>query len=348
MDPPPQGPRPHPLSGAPLPTDATNPFGTLVPEEGPDGGLPPRPLPAGLVAVAHIGRGGMAELIGVRDRSGAQLAMKRLHRGLEQHPKVLAAFQNEVAVLSTLAHPSIPHVIARGVERDGSVWFTMPWLRARPLALSAHGGDPLGLLEAWKLTAVIVSTARALASAHAWGFVHADLRPENILVNESGAAYVIDWSSTRTWTPASRPPPRDQLLGAPGWMAPEQALPGSRPITPATDVWALGCLLHAVLCGRSPHGDPDPVRAVGDAAQARALGDPPIGMVRWQRGLWRLLQPALHPDPALRYPTAAAFADVVERWRARTARSAAEDEADPMVPTDPFGFLPGIPGRRGS
>jgi serine/threonine protein kinase len=324
------------------------PQDTLVPEEEPASGIPPRPLPAGLIAVAHLGRGGMAEIIGVRDRSGRPLALKRLHRGLEHHPRVLAAFQNEVAVLSTLAHPNIPHVEARGVERDGQVWFTMPWLRAWPLSrqLPAHGGEPRSLMEAWKLTAIVASAARALGSAHAWGFVHNDVRPENLLVDDAGQAFVIDWSATKNWSPGTRPPPRDQLSGAPGWMAPEQALPGSKPITPATDVWALGCLLHAILLGRPPHGFADPLRCVSEAAEARPVGDPPSGMLRWQRGLWRLMAPALHPDPKLRYPTAAALADVVERWRVRTARSVEAEDADPIVPTDPFGFLPNPP-RRG-
>jgi eukaryotic-like serine/threonine-protein kinase len=131
-----------------------------------------------------------------------------------------------------------------------------------------------------KLVGLIAQVANAVGFAHARGVTHRDLKPENLMFGEFGEVYVLDWgvarapraaspgtSSTQRAAPpldaslaSPTPPPEGEpttqdgaLVGTPGYMAPEQAQGDAERVGPASDVYALGCVLFEVLSGRAAH-----------------------------------------------------------------------------------------------
>ena len=148
---------------------------------------------------------------------------------------------------------------------------------------------------------MLEQAARGVGAAHAKGVVHRDLKPANILVTATGEAKVADFGlahlidSSLTATGA---------VGTPLYMAPEQVEGG--PITPRTDVYALGAMLYEILSGRPPHAGATP-----HEIYAKILREEPS---RIDGGpLAVVASKALEKDPARRYADATAFADDLKR-----------------------------------
>src|SRR5262249_19807554 len=139
------------------------------------------------------------------------------------------------------------------VEQDSSVFVVMELVDGAPLRKSI--GDEAVTLA--KRVEWLCDVARALAAAHRAGFVHRDVKPENVLVTKDGAVKVLDFWAARP--PAggdeattSSVPGEGVLLGTPLYMAPEQ-LDGA-PIDGRTDQFAWGVLAYELLVGRVPWG----------------------------------------------------------------------------------------------
>ncbi|MEI8257370.1 MAG: serine/threonine-protein kinase, partial [Deltaproteobacteria bacterium] len=110
-------------------------------------------------------------------------------------------------------------------------------------AWQTRGQDRLG----WHL-GVLRQVCNAVESAHRRGIVHRDLKPENVMVGDLGEVYVLDWGIAVILSEARSA----ELAGTPAYMAPEM-LAGSADVTPRTDVYLLGAMLHEVLTGKSRH-----------------------------------------------------------------------------------------------
>jgi len=198
-----------------------------------------------------LGRGGMGAVYRARDRvSGEVVAVKVL---LDNRAGAVERFAREAAVLSGLDHPGIVRYGAHGVTDAGEPYLVMEWLDGENLA------DRLGrgVLTADETLALATQVAEALAVAHARGVVHRDLKPSNLfLVNRDlGQVKVLDFGLAHLGD-AMRMTKTGALLGTPGYMAPEQARSGSS-LTPAADIFALGCVLFAALTGRPVFDGPN-------------------------------------------------------------------------------------------
>jgi hypothetical protein len=172
----------------------------------------------------------------------------------------------------------------------------MRLVRGRSLAAALQACPDLdarlGLLRA------LLAATEAVAAAHAVGLVHRDLKPDNILIGGLGETQVVDWGLAAPagplaarWAAEGLPPAGTGVVGTPGWMAPEQAR--GEPAGPASDVWALGAILHALLAGGPPAEAPPPPDAPPELVAVAAR--------------------AMDPDPARRYPDAAALAEDLDR-----------------------------------
>src|SRR5207253_4462796 len=156
-----------------------------------------------------------------------------------------ARFRAEAEAAARLAHPNIVTVYEVG-ERDGQPYFAMQFVEGPTLA-QRLGQGPLSPREAAELLAKV---ARAVDHAHQHGILHRDLKPSNVLIDAAGEPHVTDFglakiSALRSEDSASR---RNMtvsgaILGTPAYMAPEQAA-GRKDLTPAADVYALGCILY--------------------------------------------------------------------------------------------------------
>jgi serine/threonine-protein kinase len=198
------------------------------------------------------------------------VAIKVVHAELAGNRDLLARFAREAMAGSRIDHPSVVAALDYGALEEGGAYLVMPLVPGENLTDVLKQRGRLPWAEAAELGAQI---ADALAAAAAQGFVHRDLKPDNILIEkrESGAplARVIDFGIAKLSEHLSesglKSGPGQQLtkegaiIGTPGYMAPEQAL--GRPATAVADLYSLGVVLWEALVGK-PLWVGDSIRAI--------------------------------------------------------------------------------------
>ncbi|MEV5576499.1 serine/threonine-protein kinase [Spirillospora sp. NPDC052269] len=195
----------------------------------------------------RIGRGGMGEVWRASDRRlDRPVAVKVLPAASEAGPGMVARFRREAQLAAALQHPGITVVHDIDVD-DELLYLVMELLDGEDLAhhLARHP-DGLPLEDALRHT---VQIGGALAAAHARGIVHRDVKPANLFLTSGGWIKVCDFGIARFMQSATGLT-GSAVVGSPVFMAPEQISTGE--IDGRTDLYALGCLLHQMLCGRPP------------------------------------------------------------------------------------------------
>jgi hypothetical protein len=206
------------------------------------------------VVLDRLGEGGMGAVLRVRDvGTGREHALKVI-RPEELDPSSVARFHREVEALAKLDHPGIVRI--RGAGRTppgvtgypaGLPYYVMDLVKGEALDAVIKRRKQLPPAEA---AALVGAIAEAMAHAHANGIVHRDLKPKNVILAEGGRPIVIDFGLAVIAESTERITRTGVLVGSPHFMSPEQA--AGDPITPATDVWAIGSLLYALLTGKLP------------------------------------------------------------------------------------------------
>lgn len=263
----------------------------------------------GFELLGELGRGGMGAVWLARQQSPQRLvALKRLNAAAT--PASRERFRIEADALGRLQHPGIAAIHGVSEDQAGEPVLVIEYVDGAPLLRHARASslaDKLGLLAA---------IADAVEHAHARGVIHRDLKPGNILVTGDGQPKVLDFGIARLQAaePDAPAPPTEEgtLLGTPAYMSPEQA--AGTALDARSDVYALGVIGFELLCGRLPvvvSGMP-PLLALQAIAHAEA---PALSrVVPALRGdIEAVFATALARDPALRYATAAAFADDLRR-----------------------------------
>ena len=258
-----------------------------------------------------LGRGGMADVYRAEDeRLGREVALKLVPPEFARDPERVARFEREVRAAARLTHPSIVTVHEFGRE-TGQPFYAMELMPGGDLKakIRAHAQG----MEPSEARAVAVAIARALEYAHKQGFVHRDVKPENILFGEDGAPQLTDFGIARAMSSGTRMTAVGMSIGSPHYMSPEQAR--GQVVDGRSDLYSLGVVLYEMLTGKVPF----------DAADTFAVGlshinDPvpklPREIAGWQPVLDRLLA----KSPADRYRTAAELADALAARRAATTR----------------------------
>jgi serine/threonine-protein kinase len=194
-----------------------------------------------------LGRGGMATVWrAVDERLGRPVAVKLLDEAGAADPAAVRRFEQEAQTAARLNHPNIVAVHDAGHDR-GRSYLVMELVEGTSLVAELNAGP----LPVDRAVAVAAQVCDALGAAHAHGIVHRDVKPANILLTGDGTAKVCDFGIARLIhhqradLTAAR-----TAIGTSGFMAPEQATGG--PIDARTDLYAVGCLLFAMLAGRPP------------------------------------------------------------------------------------------------
>jgi serine/threonine-protein kinase len=257
--------------------------------------------------LAPIGAGGMGEVYRAHDaRLERDVALKVVGARHGEDAGALKRFAREAKIAARLTHPNVCTLFDAGSEGDVA-YFVMELLEGETLAARiARGSVPED-----EARLIAADVARGLARAHELGFVHRDLKPQNVFLTATGAK-ILDFGLARSEPAdaaaedetASLLTEAGRVLGTIGYMAPEQVR-GERP-TAASDLWALGCILFECLTGRRTFA--------GRSAQeilAAALTSPP-GWSALPAGLSpstrTLLERLLDKDPATRLADAGAVA----------------------------------------
>jgi predicted Ser/Thr protein kinase len=240
--------------------------------------------------LGRIGEGGMGAVYLGRAPDGRQVAIKVVRPELAQDAGFVARFRDEVANAERVASFCTAQVLDHG-ESAGRAYMVTEYIDG--VSLKDYVKDN-GELSPSMLQGVAVGVAAALVAIHAAGLIHRDLKPANVMLSFSGPR-VIDFGIARALDAASGLTMTGQLVGSPGWMAPERIL--QHPVTTAVDIFSWGCLVAFAKNGINPFGTGD-----FSVMSARLLhGDPQVGEL--PAPLDRLVRAALDKDPRKR-PTA--------------------------------------------
>ncbi|MEO8623267.1 MAG: protein kinase [bacterium] len=195
----------------------------------------------------EIGRGGMATVYLAEERKhGRQVAIKVLRDDLAASVGA-ERFLREIGIVARLAHPHIVPLIDSG-NAGGTLYYVSPFVSGGSLRDRLEREPQLPIDEAIRITHDV---GFALDYAHRNGFIHRDVKPENILFAD-GHAVLADFGVARTCESATDAVTDAGIaVGTPAYMSPEQAT-GDRDIGTASDIYSLGCVLYEMLGGSAP------------------------------------------------------------------------------------------------
>ncbi len=191
--------------------------------------------------VAQLGRGGMGEVYRADDlKLGHQVALKFLPRELAADRSMLDRLIAEVRIGRQVSHPNVCRLYDIA-EWQGTHFMAMEYVDGEDLASLLRR---IGRLPADKALDIARDLAAGLAAAHDLGVIHRDLKPANVMVDGRGKAKITDFGlAAVAGDPAAR-----GFAGTPAYMAPEQLR--GEPVTPRSDLFALGLILFEMFTGR--------------------------------------------------------------------------------------------------
>ncbi len=196
-----------------------------------------------------LGRGGMGVVYKAVDLElGRDVALKFL-LPTARSPRDEARFHREARAAAALDHPNIGTIYEVG-EREGMRFIAMAFYDGETLA-ARLGREPEGRLSIAEAAAIGGQLASALASAHAAGVVHRDLKPDNVMLTRGGRVKLLDFGLAK-WAEGPTVTERGVVVGTAAYMAPEQ-LRGDESGA-AGDLWALGVVLYQMVTGQRPFG----------------------------------------------------------------------------------------------
>lgn len=206
--------------------------------------------------VAPLGEGGMAAVYkAYQPAVDRYVAIKVLPRQYAADPDFTARFEREAKLLARLQHPHILPIFDYG-QANGYTYLVMPFVPSGTLT-DLLKGEPLPLLQVRRLMTQI---GEALEYAHAHGLIHRDVKPSNVLLDESGNCVLSDFGLARMAEGSLKLTVTGAVLGTPAYMSPEQGL--GQPLDGRSDVYALGVILYEALTGRVPYRAETPVAVI--------------------------------------------------------------------------------------
>lgn len=250
-----------------------------------------------------ISRSGMATIFKATDLlTGQEVAIKVPFLQFESDPRFYARFAREGEIGEKLDHPYILKFIP--IEQKSRPYLVMEYLQGHTLAQLLKADRPMPEKDALGIASRI---CEALMHMHEHGFVHRDLKPQNIMICFDGTIRIFDFGISKAlagrlltftgFTPA---------MGTPEFMAPEQVL-GKRG-DERTDIYSLGAFLYQMVVGTIPFMMEN--EDVFVAMNAKVTGDP-VAPRKLYRGLSEQVEEiilhAMERDPKKRYPSAAAM-----------------------------------------
>ena len=268
-----------------------------------------------------LGRGGMADVYRAEDeRLGREVALKAVPPEFERDAERVERFRREVRAAARLTHPNIVTVYEFG-QGEGQHFYTMELMPGGDLKarIRAH---PEGM-QPEEAREVAAAMARALDYAHRRGFVHRDVKPENILFGEDGSPQLTDFGIARAVSERIRMTATGMSIGSPHYMSPEQAR--GQLVDGRSDIYSLGVVLYEMLTGRLPFDSADTFE-IGLSHINDPVPKLPRKLADWQPLLERLMA----KSPEDRYASAAEVAAVLES-KARTQAPALSVGPAPSV-----------------
>jgi serine/threonine protein kinase len=210
----------------------------------------------GYKVLHRIGEGGMGSVwLAEHAMLGRRAAIKMLHPEFSGRREIVTRFFNEAKAATAISDPGIVQIFDFGHHVDGNAYIVMELLDGEPLDKRLSRVGALDVPDALRIMRQVAST---LGAAHQRGIVHRDLKPENIYlvrdpeVASGERAKVLDFGIAKLVTDQGGVKTHTQaVMGTPAYMSPEQCR-GAGHVDQRSDVYALGCVLFRLLCGKPP------------------------------------------------------------------------------------------------
>jgi serine/threonine-protein kinase PpkA len=265
--------------------------------------LPPE-IP-GYELISKIGSGGMATVyLAVQQSFGRKVALKVMAPSLAADAQFGGRFIREANIVSQLSHPNIVTVYDVGVSNHYH-YISMDYLPGKDLKDLIAEGLPIDYC-----LRIIRQVALALAHAHGKGYIHRDVKPDNVLFREDGDAVLSDFGIALDTKGSMKMTKTGKVIGTPVYMSPEQAR--GEIIDSRADLYALGVLFYEMLMGEAPFNAADPI-AVGIKHIKEPIPELPASLSILQPFIERLLAKL----PQDRYQHAREFIDdldALDEW----------------------------------
>jgi serine/threonine-protein kinase len=275
----------------------------------------PQPIP-GYEMVKVLGRGGMGcVMLGRDQRNGRAVAIKTLLPEFAVSDKAMRRFLREIDVAASLKHPSIVEFIDRGVY-NGVVYLVTEFIDGADAAQLADARG--GRLPQKETLEIIAQSLDALSYAHAQGYIHRDVKDQNILVRGSLpnlTAKLTDFGLAKSFTQSgmSGVTVAGEMAGTLAYMSPEQ-LKNFRDVKPQADIYAIGMTAYSLLSGRLALNIG---RNTSMAETIKAIFEQPAIPLRERAphlppAVCEIIDRALVKDPAQRWQSAAAMRNALK------------------------------------
>ena len=264
--------------------------------------------------IAQQGSGGMSVIYKAVDRAlGRTVAIKILRPSLTKDPAFLERFRQEARSVANLSHPNI--VTVHDVGNDGLThYIVMEIVEGNDLKKIVKSQGALPVERALDLS---IQICGGIGFAHRSGLVHADVKPQNILITREDQVKVTDFGIAQALSDTQPQQKQEVVWGSPHYFAPEQAR--GEPPSPSADVYAIGVVMFEMLTGRLPY--------TGSSQKELAMAHikEPVPMANDYNpavpvALAQIVYKVMHKEPSGRYRMADQLGHILQSYRDRSKK----------------------------
>ena len=259
-----------------------------------------------------LGRGGMGAVYKARDREvNRVVALKVIRPDLAGNASILERFKQELVLSHQVTHRNVVRIYDLG-DAEGMKFITMEYIEGsdlRSLVLEKKKFSPEEAVD------IMLQVCRALEAAHGVGVIHRDLKPQNIMRDNSGRVVVMDFGLARLME-SNGMTQTGALVGTMEYMSPEQALGGV--LDQRSDLFTLGLIFYELLSGKMPFAADSALASLIKRTQERAA---PVSQhdKTIPAALTQIVSKCMERDPKQRYQSAAELIRDLEAWQGKRA-----------------------------
>jgi len=284
-----------------------------------------------------LGEGGMGAVYKARDRElDRPVALKLIRPELASSPAMLARFKQELLLSRQVTHKNVVRIFDLG-DAQGVKFITMEFIEGRDLRALIQEKQKFSPEAAVE---IMQQVCQALEAAHGVGVIHRDLKPQNIMQDESGRIVVMDFGLARTMD-GDGMTQSGALVGTMEYMSPEQAL--AKDLDQRSDIFTAGLILYELLTGKMPFKAESALASLIKRTQERAVPvsdhDDSI-----PGALTGIVSKCLERDPNLRYQNAGELLRAFDSWQGKRAAATLgfHPNVKPWGQTVPWPIITGV------
>ena len=263
-----------------------------------------------------LGRGGMGAVYKAHDKELDRIvALKLIRPDLARNPEMVRRFKQELILARQITHKNVIRIFDLG-QSEGIKFITMDFVEGHDLRALLKEKGKFPPPEAAR---IMLQICRALEAAHGEHVIHRDLKPQNVMLDQKGRVYVMDFGIARS----VHVPGMTQtgaLIGTPEYMSPEQAR--GENLDQRSDIFSLGVILYEILTGKKPYPSDAPLATLWKRMQEPVT--PPLKLEPSLPGaLNDIVVKGLQIEPENRFASAREMAHQLEIWLGPSAESSA-------------------------